>query len=117
VEVITMKIQNMRRSSTQSPQPAGPADTNASRQEIQVPEQPNPKLQDQNAAANPNAPNSTGVNGPSAAPDANAGTNAANPPQNIPATTGNQTSAGQKKGPPAQFASVNGAQPAGQNAA
>src|SRR5271157_417978 len=115
VEVIKTKIQNMRRGDRQAPQSAGSADTNAPKSETPVEEQPKP--QDQNAAANSNAPSSTSVNSPSAAPDANAGTNAGNSPQNVTAATGNQTPAGQKTAPLAQSSSVNGAQPAaGQNA-
>jgi len=115
VEVIKMKIQNMRRGDSQAPQSAGSVDTNAPKPEIPVEAQPKP--QDQNAAANSNAPSSTSANSPSATPDANAGTTAGNSPQNVTAATGNQTPAGQNTAPPAQSSSVNGAQPAaGQNA-
>ena len=118
VEVIKMKIQHMWRGGSQAPQSAGSADTSASKQEMQVQEQPKPQVQGENAAANPSAPSSTSVNGSSLAPETNAGAKAGNPPQNITAAIGNQPPAGQKTAPRAQSGSVNGAQPAaGQNAA
>src|SRR5271165_3431980 len=110
LEVITMKIRDITHSNNQAPQPA--TETNPSKPEMQAEVQPKPQEQDQNAAANPSVPTSTSVNSTPAAPDANAGANAAKPPQKTTAATGDQPRGGQEVAKPTPSSSVNGAQKA-----
>lgn len=115
VEVIKMRIQNMRGDDTPAPQSAATADTKAAEQEMQVQEQPKAQMPDQNAAANPNVAGSTSANGRALTPETTAGTHAGNPPQNITPATGDQPSAAHKAVPPAQGPSVNGSQSAAEH--
>jgi len=106
LEVITMKLREVTHSSSEAPQPAGPADSNASKPEMQ----PKPQAQDQTAAASPSVPSSTSANSTPAAPDANAEATTEKPPQKTTAATKNQPRAGQETAQLAPSSSVKGVQ-------
>jgi hypothetical protein len=110
LEVIMLKIRDIVHNNSQAPQPAVAADSNASKAEMHA--EGRPKPQEQNAVASPSVPSSTGVKSPPAAPDANAGANAAKPPIKTTTVTANQPRAGEAAAKPTSSPSVNGARTA-----